>query len=204
MPVKARAHDLVTLIIEIVGLDLGHELVVRAFLNHSALVKNNDLVCILDCCESVCNGQRCETSICDLVKRVLHQPLVHRVQCSSGFVQENYVRLPNQAACNRQALHLASTEAPAGLSQDGQQLVGFLLDELPGLRLLQGFLYSNISRVALHSVPDVFSHCGLEQHSLLCHDSDALTKKMNIVTPNVYSIKVDGTTIGIHIVEALQ
>mmetsp|Transcript_100078 Transcript_100078/g.169003 ORF Transcript_100078/g.169003 Transcript_100078/m.169003 type:complete len:813 (+) Transcript_100078:1867-4305(+) len=150
------------------------ELLVGPGLQHLPLVHHDDEVAVLDGRQPVGHGQDRHLVLRDdVVQRRLHLPLAHVVQRARRLVQQQHLRLADDAARDGQALLLPPAElrpprpdvgvVPVGQPEDGVVDVG-ALGRLVHLRL----------RGIRLAVPDVGAHRVVEQDGLLLHEPAVL------------------------------
>ena len=96
----------------------GHELVVSSLLHYLSFMEHIYFVGVLDGGEPVGNGHR-GARFHESFQRVLHESFALRVECRSGFIENQYGRILQNGTRNAHPLPLATAQAAAAVADDG-------------------------------------------------------------------------------------
>lgn len=114
--------------------------VVIADLAQLTLLQNDDLVGVTDGRESVCDhycGHSAQL-LPNSVNRCLHLSFILLVKCRCCLVENKDLRVLNKCTCNGNPLLLTARDLSTGSSYMKVDSLRLVVDELPGVGLLQG------------------------------------------------------------------
>mmetsp|Transcript_100376 Transcript_100376/g.288360 ORF Transcript_100376/g.288360 Transcript_100376/m.288360 type:complete len:233 (+) Transcript_100376:2356-3054(+) len=181
-----------------------HQLGVRALLDALAGLDDKDLVRVPDGRQPVGDGdgrEAVERGALQCVQGRLHTLLGLVVQGRGRLVEQQQLRFLRERARDRHALLLPSGQLAAADADEGVQLLGQGVDELPGLRLLDGLFRLLLGDVGVATL-DVLEDRRREEHRLLTDIPDEATPGAQRQRLEVHAI--DRHDAGHRVVEALQ
>ena len=166
-----------------------------ASFHYLSFMHHADLVGILDCRESVCDGYggSCRG---EPVKCFLDELLGFRIEGRCSLVENEYVRVLEYCTGYADSLSLAAGKPSAAVSDIGVVSVFLLHDEVVGVGdLCSGDDFFHGS--TFHSEGYVVEDCVIEEYGLLIHVSYEAPEVLDLEFPDVGAVQPDRSLLDI-------